>query len=129
MDKAQAIHAFWSSFGLPAIDEQSLYDENTLKEMEITLPYISYELSTGNIESAISLNASLWYRSTSWKEITQKADEIAAYIGYGGKIIPVTGGCIWVKLGNQFSRRMEDEFDRGLRRIVLSIDVDFFTST
>lgn len=129
MDKAQAIHAFWSSFGLPAIDEQSLYDENTLNELEITLPYISYELATGNIESAISLNASLWYRSTSWKDITQKADEIAAYIGYGGKIIPVTGGYVWVKLGNQFSRRMEDEYDRGLRRIVLSIDVDFFTST
>ena len=41
MDKVQALHSFWASFGIPAIDEQSAYDEKTIEEMEITYPYIS----------------------------------------------------------------------------------------
>ena len=123
MDKAQAIHQFWSSFDLTAIDEQSAYDE------KIDLPdnYITYELQTSNFGDPISLTASLWYYTTSWKDITVKADEIARYIGYGGKIIAVDGGYIWIKLGTPFAQRMANE-QENYRRIILSITVDFLTA-
>lgn len=123
MDKAQAIHQFWSSFDLTAIDEQSAYDE------KIDLPdnYITYELQTSNFGDPLSLTASLWYYTTSWKDITDKADEIARYIGYGGKIIAVDGGYIWIKLGTPFAQRMATE-QENYRRIILSITVDFLTA-
>lgn len=123
MDKAQAIHQFWSSFNLTAIDEQSAYDE------KIDLPdnYITYELQTSNFGDPLSLTASLWYYTTSWKDITDKADEIAKYIGYGGKIIAVDGGYIWIKLGTPFAQRMATE-QENYRRIILSITVDFLTA-
>lgn len=123
MDKAQAIHQFWSSFNLTAIDEQSAYDE------KIDLPdkYITYELQTSNFGDPLSLTASLWYYTTSWKDITDKADEIARYIGYGGKIIAVDGGYIWIKLGTPFAQRMATE-QENYRRIILSITVDFLTA-
>ena len=123
MDKAQAIHQFWSSFDLTAIDEQSAYDE------KIDLPdnYITYELQTSNFGDPLSLTASLWYYTTSWKDITDKTDEIARYIGYGGKIIAVDGGYIWIKLGTPFAQRMATE-QENYRRIILSITVDFLTA-
>ena len=124
MDKAQALHAFWSSFGLLAIDESSAYDER------LVLPdnYISYEVQTANIGDSVSLTASLWYRTTSWADISQKADEIAEYIGWGGKLIPIDNGYIWIKLGSPFAQRMAVEQD-SIRRINMNISVDFFSAT
>ena len=58
MDKAQAIHDFWSRFSLP------VYDENTVDD-DAVMPYITYSVATGSLEDIVLLNASLWYRSTS----------------------------------------------------------------
>lgn len=124
MNKAQAIHEFWSSFSLKAIDEMSAYDS----AMELPDKYITYEVQTANLGNAVALTASLWYRSTSWEAISKKADEIAAYIGYGGKVMPVEGGYIWVKLGSPFAQRMAVEQDSSMRRITLNITVDFLTA-
>lgn len=124
MDKAQALHEFWSSFDLTAIDENSAYDESN----ELPSNYITYEVQTANFGDSVALTASLWYRSTSWADITQKADEIAEYIGWGGKVIPVDYGYIWIKLGSPFAQRMADEQD-SLRRILMNISVDYLTAT
>lgn len=123
MNKAKAIHEFWSSFGLTAIDEQSAYDEN----IDLPANYITYELQTSSFDSEVALTASLWYYTTSWVEITQKADDIAEYIGYGGRIIKVDGGYIWIKLGQPFAQRMAVE-QENYRRIILNITVDFLTA-
>lgn len=124
MDKAQALHQFWSSFGLEAIDELSAYDETA----EIPDRYITYEVATANFGDAVALTASLWYRSTSWAEISQKADEIAAYIGYGGKVLPVDGGYIWIQLGHPFAQRMYVDENDSIRRIYINITADFLTA-
>ena len=123
MDKAQALQEFWSSFGLLAFDELSAYDES------ISLPnnYITYEVQTANFGDPIALTASLWYRSTSWAAISKKVDEIANYIGYGGRILDLgDDSYLWIKLGTPFSQRMAVE-DDSIRRIVLNIEVDFLT--
>jgi hypothetical protein len=128
MDKAQALHAFWSSFSWEAIDEQSAYDTQTMEALGSPDRYITYEVATGSLGEPISLSASLWHHSTSWAVISQKADEIAAYIGFGGRILPVDGGYLWIKLGSTFSQRMPDEGERDFRRILLNIAVDFLTA-
>ena len=123
MDKAQALHSFWSSFDLLAIDELSSYDES----MDLPSNYITYEVITSNIGESVALTASLWYNSTSWAAISQKADEIAQYIGYGGRLLVVDGGYLWIKLGSPFAQRMAVEQDN-IRRIVINISVDFLTA-
>ena len=123
MDKAQALQTFWSSFSLTAFDESSAYDET----IELPDNYITYEAITSNIGDPVFLTASLWYRSTSWAAISQKAEEIARYIGYGGKVLPVAGGYLWIKLGSPFAQRMAVEQDN-IRRIVLNITVDYLTA-
>ena len=133
MDKAQALHNFWSGFSWLAIDEQSAYDEKSAETLDGTDRYITYEVLTGNLGDALQLSASLWHRSTSWETITKKADEIANYIGYGGVMLKVDGGLLWVKLGQPFAQRMapseyaDASFDT--RRILLNIEVDYLTAT
>ena len=123
MDKAQALHAFWSSFGLLAIDESSAYDER----LDLPDNYITYEVQTANIGDSVALTASLWYRSTKWEEITKKADEIASYISYGGRVLKFDNGYIWIKLGTPFAQRMSVE-DDSRRRIILNIEADFLSA-
>ena len=121
MDKAQALHAFWSSFGLPAYDNTVVLDEGA------TMPYITYDVSTDSLENSLSLNASLWYRSTSWEAISKKAESIAFYIKHmNPPSISIDGGRMYVTKGTPFAQRMSDE-NPMIRRIVLSINVEFLT--
>lgn len=130
MDKAQALHLFWSSFGIPAIDENSAYDTKVLTQLGIGYPRITYEVAEGNIGEPIQLSASLWYRDTSWTAAETKAKAIAACIGFGGKTIQIDGGYlkIMLPLGTAIFRRMSDP-DDSLRRIVFTISVDYLTAT
>lgn len=129
MKKAEALHSFWAGFSWPAIDEQSAYDTQTLQDLGITDKYITYEVVTGNFGEPIAMTASLWHRSASWSEIQQKADEIANAIGYGGKMLTIDGGYLWIKLGTPFAQRMAVEADYDWRRIYLNISADFLTAT
>lgn len=121
MDKWQALQAFWSGYGIPAYDENSVYSGANSPEM----PYITYEAATGSIDSDVLLTASIWYKSTSWAAISQKADEISRDIGMGGKIIPYENGALWVKRGQPFSQRMSEN-DK-VRRMYLNIQVEFLS--
>ena len=123
----QAIHNFWSSFGLTAYDENSVPDN-------AKLPYITYSVNIGDITSGpVTTQASLWYRSMSWKEITEKSEEIRNYIGLGGVMIEHDDGAIWIKRGNTFAQRSaagssESEQDSSTRRVVLTVDIDFINN-
>lgn len=122
MDKAQAIHQFWSSFGLPA------YDENTVDEKAI-MPYITYNVSTGSLEDFILLSASIWYRSTSWKDITNKSDEIAEYLTkMDPPAIKIDGGRVYLSKGSPFAQRMSELGDDSVRRIYLNVNAEFLTN-
>lgn len=123
MTKEQALHSFWSSFGLTA------YDENTVPD-DATLPYLTYSVSVGDYGSSVTMPASLWYRSQSWKDITEKANEIGNHIGLGGKIVRHDDGVLWIKRASTFAQRMgagstDADRDSSIRRIVLNIVVDY----
>lgn len=130
MDSNQALHTFWASHGLPAIDELSAYDKKVLEQLKIGFPRITYEVAAGTIESDnLLLTGKLWYKSTSWAEITQKAEQIAKFIGYGGKTYKLDNGYLKIMLPRgQKYRRSLDESD-GLRCIVFNIEVAFLTAT
>ena len=123
MTKEQALQTFWSSFGLTA------YDENTVPD-DATLPYITYSVNVGDYGSSVTMTASLWYRSRSWKDITDKSNEITNYIGLGGKIVRHDNGALWIKRASTFAQRMnadstELDRDSSIRRMVLNIVVDY----
>lgn len=119
MDKWQAITSFWSGFGLPA------YDETIIPE-SAEMPYITYESQTDSIGSQLLLTGSLFYRSTSWAEISQKADEIGKYIE-SMSCIKIDDGAVFITKGSPFAQRMSDE-DTNVRRILINIQVEFLTN-
>lgn len=118
MDKLQAFNQFWSSFGIPA------YDENTVPD-EAKPPYITYQIASDDFGNALFLNASIWYRDTSWLAITQKEKEISARIGRGGCTVGYDGGAFWIVKGTPWAQRMVDTDDM-IRRIVLQYNIEFF---
>lgn len=118
MNKIQALHDFWSSFGLTAYDATSVSDT-------AQLPYLTYEVSSADFGTTISLTANLWYRSTSWSTITQKEMQIADYIGRGGKIVSYDNGAFWIYKGTPWAIRLSDENDDTIRRIVLNVEIEF----
>lgn len=124
MTKFQALYRFFSSFGIPAYEENSFYAGNVTPEF----PYITYNISTSAFQDGeITLNPSLWYRSTSWKEPEGKASEISAAISIGGVQITCEDGYIWLKRGNPFYISMGDESDKFIKRIYFNIIAEFLT--
>lgn len=122
MDKAQAIHNFWSGFGIPA------YDENTVPWTAI-MPYITYSVSTGSIENFVLLTASLWYKSTSWAEITQKVKEIEqAITSMNPPTMKIDGGRVYLVKGTPFAQRMSEPGNDLVRRMYLQVNAEFLTN-
>ena len=118
MNKIQALNAFWNGFNLKAYDETSVPDD-------ATLPYITYEVSSDDFGGTLAQTASLWYRSSSWSEITAKEQEIADFITRGGRMIKYDQGAMWISKGTPWAQRMGDPSDDLIRRIVLNIQIEF----
>lgn len=122
MDKSQAIQGFWSSFSIPAYDSRTVPDD-------ATTPYITYDVSTGALNSMLVMTANVWYRSTSWATISQKVDEIAAKLGRNGYYsAKVDGGYLWMTQGTPFAQRMDDPDDDMIRRYYLQVNAEFLTA-
>ena len=117
MDKTQAIYNFWSNFTWPAYDETAVPDKTPT-------PYITYNVVLDGFDHPVAMTASLWYKSTSWVDITLKCDEIQSALANGGKKIAYENGQLWIKPGNPFAQHMSDT-DTSIRRIVLNIEVEY----
>lgn len=118
MDKLQALHSFWSGFGLTA------YDENTVPD-NAQLPYITYSVTVDDFNNVVSHSASIWYYGYSWSEITAKEQEIAEYISRGGKVVHFDGGAMWIKKASPWAQRLSDPSNYTIRRIVLNLSIEF----
>lgn len=122
MTKAAAIHAFLNQFGLPA------YEENTVPE-DAAFPYITYQLVTDAYIREVVMTASVWYRSTSWKECNAKAEEIGSAIGMGGTVLRCDEGSIWLKRGIPFAQSMGDPSDDLVKRKYINISAEYITAS
>lgn len=122
MDKSQALQVFWSGFDLPAYDELSVPDK-------AVFPYITYNVKTDAFENVVSMNASLWYRSMSWRDISKKADEIAEHIvNMFPPTIKIDDGRLYISMGSPFAQRMAEPNDTMVRRILLNINAEYLTA-
>ena len=123
MNKFEALQSFWSSFGLPA------FDENTVPagENKPSFPYITYDAAASAFGSPVAMSASLWYYGPSWEPVTVKLTEVEAAVSRGGKMVPVDGGALWIKQGSPFTQRMSDPNDM-VRRIFINIEAEFITA-
>lgn len=122
MTKAQAIYQFWASFGLKAYDTQSVPDS-------AVLPYITYETSTGAIGAQMTLTGNVWYRSTSWKDVSDKVDEIAKKIAEMDAV-KIDDGYMYVTIPETtpFAQRISDPSDDMIKGNTLSVNFEFLTS-
>lgn len=128
MTKAAAINEFWNSFGLKAFEENTLLDvDENGQEIKPEFPYITYQLVTDSFDREVAATANIWYRTTGWKAINAKTEEISVHIGLGGKIIKCDGGHIWIKRGQPFAQNMGDESDDLIKRKYLNLTFEFFT--
>lgn len=96
MTKIEALYSFFSSFGIPAYEENSVYAMAEDGDVP-SFPYLTYELKTDSFsESDVFISFSLWYRTMSLLDIQAKSDEIAASIGRIGKMIDYDTGSILI---------------------------------
>lgn len=122
MDKAQALQNFWESFGIPA------YEQTTVPE-SAKMPYITYSVSTDSLDNVVNMTASVWYHSTSWKDISEKTEQIARYIvGMNPPSIKFDGGRLYIAKGNPFAQRMADPNDDMIRRMYLNIQAEYLSA-
>lgn len=123
MDKWEGLQSFWESFGIPAYDENSVPDD-------ATMPYITYQAAVGGFEDIVPLSASVWYYGTSWKDASQKVDEISRRLA-GWTLVKLDDGqyiFLAKQRDSQFAQRMADEADNDLvKRIYLTLFAEFFT--
>lgn len=119
MDKWQTIHNFWSGFDIPAYDESSVPDN-------AVMPYITYSALTSSFENTVLFTADLWYHSTSWRDISLKAEEIS--VALKGYTLQPIGSNEYLMLaqGSPFAQRMADEND-AVKRIHINVMGEFFT--
>lgn len=119
MTKAAAIYQFWNNF-------LTAYEENSVPT-DAKFPYITYQLITDSIGEEVQTTASIWYRSSSWVAINDKAEEISENIGRGGIVLNCDNGAIWIKRGTPFAQNMGDETDNLIKRKYLNITAEFLT--
>lgn len=120
MDKSQAIHEFWSGFDLMAYDENAVPDD-------ATMPYITYSVATDSLDYIVSLTGSLWYRSTSWEDISKKADEVSNAL-QNGLNLKLDEGYAYLYRGTPFAQRLGDENDDMIKRIYFNVNCEFLTN-
>ena len=123
MDKGQALYNFWSKFGLPA------YEENTVPE-DSGDRYITYSVQFGNLDDVINLYGNIWdYNSHSWEFVDKKAQEISEYIekkhpiSYG-----IDNGRLYIAAGKPFAQHMSDPNSDLVRRVYINIQAEFLTA-
>ncbi len=117
MDKFQAIHEFWNSFDIPAYDSASVPDERDDF-------YITYNAVTDSLDRALPMSASIWKTgTTSWSDISQKAEQISDAL-IQVYTIPLDTGYLYVTRGQPFAQRMQEETDT-VKRIYINIMTEF----
>lgn len=119
--KYQALYNWWASHGVPAFEENSVPDQDT-----VVYPYIAYQAASGDFVESTTLNASIYTKSTSWAEAIELADSIQAELKNGGTQVPYTGGTLWITLPRgRFSETMGDPDDDRVKRVRMTIIVNY----
>lgn len=123
MTKNAAIQAFFSGFGLNAYPSTSVPTGDDAPDF----PYITYTVSTDAAMGRVAVQASLWYRSSSWVAINAKVDAISKEIG-AGVVIGCDDGAIIIRRGTPWAQPMGDDSDNMIKRKILSFEFLYATT-
>ena len=119
MTKEAALQAFWSSFGLPA------YEENSVPA-QTKPPFITYEANVDSFGNVIPLAASIYYKSESWLTINAKEREISQRIG-SGIHLECDDGYLRLYRGSPWATPMT-ETDSTIKRKYLNLIAEYLTT-
>lgn len=122
MDAQQTLQNFWSGFGVPAYDENSVPDEQYR-----VYPHITYDVVLGESMDETAMSASIWTRSSSWKSASDLFNLVNDTLSNGGVILPYEQGGLWIKKASPWAQRLGDASDGSVKRIFLNISVEFIS--
>ena len=120
MDRWSALYAFWSGFGVPAYEENSVPSGVNRPDY----PYITYEASVTPWDGDVLGSASIWTRSTSWEEADEIADLIENTIK-DGYVQPYDGGMIYIVPNDPLSKHMGEPDDDMVKRNLFGVRYHF----
>ena len=125
MTKIEALNKFFSSFGIPAYEENSVY----AMAKPPAFPYLTYEIKTDSFgEFDTNISFSLWYRSLSWVSADAKSAEISAAIGKVGKFVDYDGGSALIMRSSPWAQYMGDDSDDAIKRIVHNLKIRYYSN-
>lgn len=128
MTKYDALQSFFGSFSIPAYEENSVYAMAEQGQAP-AFPYLTYEVKTDSFgEEDVYITFSLWYRSMSWIDITDKSEEIAAKIGRVGKLVDYDSGSILIMRSSPWAQSMGDDSDDMVKRIVHNLKLRYYSN-
>lgn len=116
MDRWEAQYYFWSSFGVPAYEENSVPDD-------VDFPYITYQAVSAGFDEVANISASVWTRSPSWETADRLADAIEARLDGGAALVwntSLSGGLLWITPNAPFAQNMGDPNDDLVKRKLMS---------
>lgn len=119
MDKWQAQYAFWSGFGIPAYEENSV----PTGDNRPSFPYLTYQAVDAPFNEDSPVAASIWTQGYSWAQADQKANDIMTALKNGGRIQPYDDGIIWVTADTVQS--MGDPDNDTIKRKVVTVTIHF----
>lgn len=119
MDKWEAQFAFWSGFGIPAYEENSV----PTGENRPAFPYLTYQAVDAPFNEDVPVTASIWTESYSWATADDAANGVMTALKNGGHVQNYTGGMIWVTIDTVQS--MGDPENDKIKRKVLNCTLHF----
>lgn len=123
MLKEEAIHKFFSSFGVKAYEQNSVPDGKDRPPY----PYITYELRTDAFgEYDTSVLFSIWDSDSSITRIVQIKDTISKALGEAGKMLKCDDGFILIMRDTPFADIRAEE-DKKIKRELCSIKIRYYT--
>ena len=122
LDKWSAQKVYWSSFGMPAYQENTVPDDKKDK-----YPYLTYQAVNGQLGGQLTASANLYYKGTSWATIMQEVGQMEKAID---RQVFIDGGVMKVRkpLAN-FAQPAPEASDSKIRRMLLTVEIEFLTVT
>lgn len=125
MKKWEALYSFFSSFGIPAYEENSIPTGSDRP----SYPYIVYEMQQGGFDAEfdIALSFTIIDKYDSFVPSYELTDTIARTIG-DGKIIEIDDGYIKIAQTSTWAKTQRDPEDNTIRRLYSVVWVTYYTN-